>query len=84
MKRSTETLSLVLIGSALMLGVAGCRSRTEEEERNGSRGGGMGGVGAGYMAGRMLSGPRAGGGGTAPGVSARGGFGGSHGSAIGG
>lgn len=68
MKRSTETLSLVLIGSVIAMG--GCRSGDDDEERNGR--GRMGG-GA-YMVGRALSGGR--GVGTAtPSVSSRGGFG---------
>ena len=67
MKRSTETLSLVLIGSVIAMG--GCRSGDDDEE---GRGGRMGG-GA-YMVGRALSGGR-GVGGTTPSVSSRGGFG---------
>ena len=69
MKRSTETLSLVLIGSVIAMG--GCRSGDDDEERNG---GGRMGVGGAYMVGRALSGGR--GVGTAtPSVSSRGGFG---------
>ena len=72
MKRSTETLSLVLIGSVIAMG--GCRSGDEDEERNeGGRNGGGRMIGGAYMVGRALSGGRNVGG--TPSVSSRGGFG---------
>ncbi len=76
MKRSTETLSLVLIGSVIAMG--GCRSRNDDEERNG--GGRMGGASA-FMLGRAMSGSR-GVGGSTPSVSSRGGFGGSGAASV--
>jgi hypothetical protein len=71
MKRSTEVLSLVLIGSVVAMGV--CRSQDDEDEQN--NGGGRSG-GVAYIGGRYLSGGRTVGS-TTPSVSARGGFGGS-------
>ena len=68
MKRSTETLSLVLIGSVLAMG--GCRTSDDDEEQ--TNGGRVGGVA--YLGGRSMSGGRTVGG-TTPSVSSRGGFG---------
>lgn len=69
MKRSTETLSLVLIGSVIAMG--GCRNNNEDDEQqnNGRRGGGVA-----YIGGRALAGGRSVGTST-PSVSSRGGFG---------
>ena len=72
MNKSTKAISLVLMGSALAL--AGCSSRTDEEEEDRVGNGGGHGV---YTGGRVI-GSRVRGGGVSvgSGVSARGGFGG--------
>ena len=77
MKRSTETLSLVLIGSVLAMG--GCRTSDDDEEQQ--SGGRVGGVA--YLGGRALTGGRTVSGST-PSVSSRGGFGGTALTGVGG
>jgi len=69
MQRSTQAITLVLMGSALAL--VGCARQTEQDEENSSYGGGVGGI---HTVGRV------GGGGSPTGgvsntASARGGFG---------
>ena len=73
MRKSTGTISLVLLGTALA--VAGCSSRTDEEEDDRRGTGGHGGyvgthVGSGFRSGGVR------GGSVAASPSARGGFGG--------
>jgi hypothetical protein len=75
MKKSTVSISLTLIGSAVFL--AGCRSKTDEENEA-RRTGGM------FVGPRMIGGSGArGGSSVSTGASARGGFGGSAASAVG-
>ena len=80
MRKSTATISLVLLGTALAL--SGCSSRSEEEEENGQGGGGHGG----YVGTRVVPGFRGVGGrvGSATATpSVRGGFGGTGSAGVG-
>ncbi len=73
MKKSTATISLVLLGTAMT--VVGCQSRTRDEEKKDQPT--SGGHAGGYVGTHAFSGARGvGGGGTTAAPSARGGFGG--------
>ena len=83
MNKSTKAISLVLMGSALAL--AGCSSRTDDDDDNrvgNNRGHGVYG-GSRVIASGFGGGVRGGGGSVSAGPSARGGFGGTGGAGIG-
>lgn len=73
MGRSSKSITLALIGSALML--SGCADEEEDQDQNANQVAGAGRHSGGVFIAPMIGGGYRGGGMSSPGASARGGFG---------